>query len=83
MTGWAQRFVVNQVTSGWCPAISGVLWGSMLGSVLYHIFINDLDAGIECTVSNFSDDVKLGGVRNSLVGREALKRDIDRLESWQ
>lgn len=80
LTGWAQRFAVNQVTGQW-PAIGGLLWGSILGSVPCNISVNDLDAGVECTVSNFSD-IKLGEVIDSFVGRETLQRDMDRLVSW-
>lgn len=47
-----------------------------------NVFINDLDAEIECTVSNFGDDNKLGEVIDSLAGRDALQIDMDRLESW-
>ncbi|GAB0204075.1 cAMP-dependent protein kinase inhibitor alpha [Grus japonensis] len=41
-----------------------------------------MDSGIKCTLSKFAHDAKLCGVVNMLEGRDAVQRDLDRLERW-
>lgn len=79
LKGRAQRIVVNGATPVWQPVPSSVLQASILGPVLFNVFVKDLHAGVKCTISTFADDTKLGGAVDSLEGQEVLQRDLDKI----
>ncbi len=59
LTDGTQRVVVDGEVSNWKFVMSGVPQGSVLGSILFLIYINDLEEGITSKLLTFEDDTKL------------------------
>ena len=77
-----QRVVVEGEHSGWTEVCSGIPQGSVLGPILFLIFINDLPNAVKSSTKLFADDTKLyRGVSDSH-DRSLLQGDIDALEEW-
>ena len=80
IAGWLkdrkQRVVLNGFKSSWIYVLSGVPQGSVLGPLLFIIFVNDLDDGVFSKLLQFADDVKLIGPVASDNDVEILRADL-------
>ena len=79
-----QRVVLNGKFSTWKDVISGVPQGSILGPLLFIIFINCIDdiATLISIIRKFADDTKLGQTIKNDSDREILQNCLNNLFKW-
>ena len=82
LTDRRQRVVVDGEVSNWKSVLRGVPQGSVLGPILFLIYINDLDDSITSNVLKFADDTKLFRKVNTDGDKQHLQNDLDRLVKW-
>ena len=82
LNGRFQRVVINGNFSSWAEVKSGVPQGSVLGPILFIIFINDLGENIINRILKFADDTKSYGRVDSQNEVQGLQRDLDDLADW-
>ena len=79
LTSREQRVVVSGEHSPWTHVESGVPQGTVVGPLLFLIYINDLPNNIHSTVRLFADDCVLYGEINN----QELQKDLDELIKWE
>jgi len=78
-----QRVKVNGKYSGWRRVKSGVPQGSVLGPLLFILFINDLPDIVKfASPYVFADDTKLSGKANTQEDADKIQGDLNALEGW-
>ena len=77
-----QRVSVNKNLSDWRGVSSGVPQGSVLGPILFLIYINDLDLDLVSKLGKFADDSKLCKNVVTDSDSETLQHDLDNLHKW-
>ena len=76
------RVMVRGHVSNWADVTSGVPQGSVLGPLLFILYVNDIPEIIASPVSLFADDTKLWRNQVTATDGEILQRDLDKLDEW-
>jgi ribonuclease P/MRP protein subunit RPP40 len=83
LSGRKQRVVLDGEFSEWADVKSGVPQGSVLGPLLFLVFINDLPSVVRhCVLKIFADDCKLYFRVDRLVDKDRLQADLERVYRW-
>ena len=78
-----QRVVVDDQTSDEAPVTSGVPQGSVLGPILFLVYINNMPEYIKFSCRLFADDSIIYRVIQGLQDCATLRDDLDRLHQWE
>jgi hypothetical protein len=82
LTNRTQQVAVNGVKSSPADVTSGIPQGSVLGPVLFVLYINDYPRHVQSYAELFTDDTKVFNRSDCAEGRNALQQDLDSLHRW-
>jgi hypothetical protein len=82
LSGRTQRVRVDEALSDSVPVTSGVPQGSVMGPLLFLIYINDIACGLSSNIRLFADDCILYRVINNNTDCESLQTDFNKLCNW-
>ena len=91
LLNWFESFLTNRVQRVVCDGeisdpkcvLSGVPQGTVLGPLLFLLYVNDIPDNITSTVRLFADDCLVYRTTNSPADQQLLQEDLNRLENWQ
>ena len=82
LTHRRQRVIVDDEISNWKSVLSEVPQGSVLGPILFLMYINDLEDEISSKVLSFADDTKVFTKVSNVIDKQSLQVDLDKLVKW-
>ena len=74
--------VVNGCASSWAPVVSGIPQGSVLGPILFVLYVNDLPEVTNCDTFLFADDTKVLSKISCVEDHTVLQQDLLSLQKW-
>ena len=82
LIGRQQKVILNGSSSKWNYVTSGVPQGSVLGPLLFILYVNDITDGLQSTLEMFADDSKLYRIIRNPCDSEALRQDLNHISNW-
>jgi len=90
VTKWIEDFLTERKMrvnvggnfSTWLEVLSGVPQGSVLGPLLFLLFVNDLPDWVQCSIKMFADDTKIWTKISMEEDQELLQNDLNQLIRW-
>ncbi|XP_072014972.1 uncharacterized protein [Amphiura filiformis] len=82
LMGRSQTVTVRNATSNQADVLSGVPQGSVLGPLLFILYINDLPQHVNSSIQMFADDTKIFTAVDTPESADKLQSDIDKLQIW-
>ena len=82
LTGRTQRVIVEGTYSEWTAVESGIPQGTVLGPILFVLFINDLPDSVRSSCLLFADDAKIYTTVGECSGSNQIQHDLDELDKW-
>ena len=76
------RIMVRGEYSEWVDVTSGIPQGSVLGPILFLIYVNDIPEMVNCSIKMFADDTTLFRTVKSIDDCNILQNDLDTLSQW-
>ena len=82
LTDRSQRVVISGSRSDWTPVSSGVPQGSVLGPLLFVLYVNDLPSTVDSPAMIFADDTKVFRSTRLVQEHRQLQEDLDAMVNW-
>ena len=82
LIGRQQKVILNGSSSQWTEVTSGVPQGSVLGPLLFILYVNDITDGVQSSLEMFADDSKLYRIIQNPCDTDTLQHDLNYISNW-